>query len=106
MCRQQSLVPRTPCVRQEQPAAAPSHDLSWRVGLFLANANMPALRRIRVDVEGDTVILIGRVRTFYERQIAVERSRRVAGVIQIEDQIEVDDPSSPATPTAKEVSCH
>lgn len=55
---------------------------------------MPALRRIRVDMAGDTVILAGRVRTFYERQIAVERSRRVAGVIQVDDRIEVVGPES------------
>jgi hypothetical protein len=90
----QSLVPRTLYIRDEQPAAAPNYDLSRRVGLFLANANVPGLRRTRVDVDGDTVILFGRVRTFYERQIAVECSRRVAGVIQIEDQIEVDDDDS------------
>ena len=91
MTFQQALVPRTISVRQDGPAVAPSNELSRRVGLFLANANIPGLRRIRVDVDGDTVILFGRVRTFYERQVAVERSRRVAGVIQIEDQIEVDD---------------
>jgi len=59
------------------------------VALFLSTAGMPGLRRLRVDVAGDTIVLSGRVRTFYERQIAVERSRRVAGVIEVDDQIEV-----------------
>lgn len=64
-------------------------DVLRRLHLFLSAANMPGLRRIRIDVSGDTVILSGRVRTFYERQTAVERSQRVAGVIQVDDQIEV-----------------
>lgn len=72
-------------------ATVPGDDLSRRVALFLATAAMPGLRRLRVDMVGDTVVLSGRVRTFYERQTAVEWSRRVAGVIDVADQIEVGD---------------
>lgn len=70
--------------------AESADDLSRRVCLFLTSANLPGLRRVRVDVVEDTVVIAGRVRTFYERQIAIERARRVAGVIQVDDQIEVD----------------
>lgn len=83
------LLCKTP--RERAPFAAPGDELTRRVGLFLASADMPNLRRIRVDLVGDTVVLSGRVRTFYERQMAVARSRRVAGVIEVDDQIEVDD---------------
>ena len=93
-CPQRSSVPRTASMTRVESLGSPAasgDDLSRRVGLFLASAAMPGLRRIRVDVVGDTVILAGRVRTFYERQTAVERSQRVAGVIRVDDQIEVDE---------------
>ena len=78
----------SPTVRNPMHLAA-GGDVTRRVQLFLSAAALPGLRRIHVDVAGDTVVLSGRVRTFYERQTAVERSRRVAGVIQVDDRIEV-----------------
>lgn len=82
-----------PCNRpkESEPFAAPGDELTRRVRLFLASADIPSLRRIRVDIVGDTLVLSGRVCTFYERQMALARSRRVAGVIEVDDQIEVDD---------------
>ena len=50
---------------------------------------MPALRYIRVNAEGDTLWLSGQVRTYYEKQLAVKLSCRVAGVIRVVDQIQV-----------------
>ena len=44
---------------------------------------------LHVEVDGDTVVVRGQVQTFYERQLAVEFSRRVAGVIRVADWIEV-----------------
>lgn len=78
----------SPTVRNPMHLAA-GGDVTRRVQLFLSSAGLPGLRRIHVDVAGDTVVLSGRVRTFYERQTAVERSRRVAGVIEVDDRIEV-----------------
>ncbi|HEV3023193.1 MAG TPA: BON domain-containing protein [Pirellulales bacterium] len=71
------------------PLFTSSDDLTHRARLFLAATNLPNLRRIRVDLAGDVVVLSGRVPSFYERQTAVERVRRVAGVFQVADQIEV-----------------
>lgn len=64
-------------------------DLQQRVILFLAASNLPALRRIKVDVEGDAIILRGEVQTFYEKQLTLEFTKRVAGVIRVVDLIEV-----------------
>ena len=81
-----------PAVRESVPVSeARSHeaDLRQRVLLFLASSNVPGLRHVAVDVEGDTVILNGRVNSFYEKQLAAECSRRVAGVIHVVDLLEV-----------------
>ena len=74
------------------PRPAPAElddDLAQRVRLFLASSNIPALRHLSVEVEKDTVLLRGQVQTYYEKQLAVEFSRRVAGVIRVVDWIEV-----------------
>ena len=81
-----------PAVRGTVPASvarSQEADLSQRVLLFLASSNVPGLRHVKVDVEGDTVILNGRVNSFYEKQLAAECSRRVAGVIHVVDLLEV-----------------
>ena len=70
-------------------AVTPDEQLQQRVRLFLANSNIPSLRRIKVSVDADTVVLAGQVNSFYERQLAVEFTRRVAGVIHVIDLIEV-----------------
>jgi osmotically-inducible protein OsmY len=69
-------------------SAAANDELLQRVRLFLIGSNLPGLRHIAVEADGDTVILRGSVRTFYEKQLAVRLSRRVAGVIQVVDEIE------------------
>lgn len=52
-------------------------------------ANQPALRHAGVEVKGDSVVLTGSVRTFYEKQMATEFVRRVAGVVSIVNSINV-----------------
>jgi osmotically-inducible protein OsmY len=68
---------------------ASTDELARRARLYLAAANLPNLRHVRIDVAGDVVVLSGRAPSFYERQTAVERVRRVAGVLHVADQIEV-----------------
>jgi len=73
----------------ERPAQDHEEDLKRRVQLFLESYNIPGLRHLTVEVDGDTVLLRGRVGTFYEKQLAGKCSRRVAGVIHVVDLIEV-----------------
>ncbi len=47
------------------------------------------LRNLRVHVEGDAVELSGTVPTFYDRQVAVTACRRVEGVRELRDRIQV-----------------
>jgi len=70
-------------------------ELARRVNLFLANQPRPALRYLRVEARGDTVTLRGLVTTYYERQLALQCSRRVAGVRKLIDEIIVQDVSPP-----------
>ena len=56
---------------------------------FLFERQIPALRRISVAVSNGIVTLKGRVQSFYERQLCLSCCRRVAGVRQLVDQIEV-----------------
>ena len=73
-------------------------ELSQRVHLFLSGRSQPALRNLEVAARAGTVLLRGRVRSFYHRQLALELTRRVAGVIQIVDELIVDDrATTPAT---------
>ena len=64
-------------------------DLERRVTAFLADRNLPALRRLGVRSHRGVVTLRGRVRTFYEKQMGGQSARRVAGVIDVIDATEV-----------------
>lgn len=71
-------------------------ELEQRVVATLAARNFPGLRRLAVQADGGVVTIAGRVRTYYEKQLAQHLARRVAGVIQLADAIEVIEPSPPA----------
>jgi osmotically-inducible protein OsmY len=73
---------------QVVPAVSNS-DLECRVRLFLNGSNLPGLRHIDLEAQGDTVVLRGTAWTFYEKQLASRLARRVAGVIHVVDLIEV-----------------
>ena len=64
-------------------------DLERRVTAFLAERNLPGLRRLGVHSQFGVVTLRGRVRTFYEKQMGGQSARRVAGVIDVVDATEV-----------------
>jgi osmotically-inducible protein OsmY len=69
------------------PAA--TFDLEQRVRQFFVSANLPSLRYLDVAVEGNTVVLMGYVQTFYEKQMATAFARRVAGVVNVVNSINV-----------------
>jgi hypothetical protein len=64
-------------------------DLERRVTAFLAERNVPALRRLIVELRQGVVTLRGRVQTFYEKQMGGHIARRVAGVVQLIDDVQV-----------------
>jgi hypothetical protein len=76
--------------------------LARRVSNFLAGQHMPALRAITVEARNGAVTLRGNVRTFFEKQLSHHSAKRVAGVKQVIDEIEVawptkSDSHSPST---------
>ena len=64
-------------------------ELERQLVSFLFERQIPALRRISVAVSNGIVTLKGRVQSIYERQLCLSCCRRVAGVRQLVDQIEV-----------------
>jgi len=64
-------------------------DLVRRVASFLHSRSMPGLKRLSIEARHGTVTLSGRVRSFYEKQVATHSCRRVAGVRQLVDKVDV-----------------
>jgi hypothetical protein len=64
-------------------------DLKRRVALFLAGRHMLSLRHLEIDARGGTMTLTGRVGSFDEKQLSQQCCRRVAGVIELVDRVEV-----------------
>lgn len=67
----------------------PDEDLKRRVSGFLNHLHYPNLRELDVDVENGVVSICGSVASYYEKQIALNACRRVAGVLLLDDQIKV-----------------
>jgi osmotically-inducible protein OsmY len=67
----------------------PDQDVLQRVRTFLNSRHFPAFRQLQVDVVNGAVRLSGSVRTYYEKQVALNSCQRVAGVLQLIDDIGV-----------------
>lgn len=65
-------------------------DVTGRIRLLLSESPLADVRRIRVEQQGDQVMLHGRVRTFYAKQMAQETIKRAAGELQIVNSVNVD----------------
>lgn len=65
-------------------------DLEQRVRLFLFGRGYAALCLVKVNVTNGVVALRGKMPSFYMRQLAVECTKRVAGVRQMVDDLQVD----------------
>jgi len=61
-----------------------------RIREFLAQQRYPALRRLQVTVTPAGIVLRGRVRTFHERQLALNCVKHVPGVRGVIDRMMVD----------------
>jgi osmotically-inducible protein OsmY len=63
--------------------------LASRICTQLAETNHASLRRLSVDVHGGEVTLRGHVSTFYEKQMAIQTCRLLAGIERLIDAVEV-----------------
>ena len=65
-------------------------ELKHRVRLCLSAATHAVLRALVVEANEQSVILSGTVSTFYEKQLAQEIVRHVAGVRQVVNLVQVE----------------
>jgi osmotically-inducible protein OsmY len=63
--------------------------IALKVAHALAALQVPILRTLEVSVHEGHVTLRGRVRTYYERQLAHAHARRTAGVKSVRGEISV-----------------
>ena len=64
-------------------------DLQNRVFLQLNSQNFPIFKKLSVNANLDRVIISGTVRSFYERQVAINSVLQVVGVTKLTDKITV-----------------
>jgi osmotically-inducible protein OsmY len=81
--------------QQLRSADSQSSDLEQRVILFLQQRHLVFGCRLWVEAADGVVTLSGRVPTFHQRQLIYAFTRRVAGVLQVVDLLEVDPPIAP-----------
>jgi osmotically-inducible protein OsmY len=72
-----------------QVRAVTDHLLASRISTQLAETHRWSLKRLSVDVCGGEVTLRGCVGSFYEKQIAIQTCRGLAGIERLTDAMEV-----------------
>jgi hypothetical protein len=73
-------------------ATSTDADLLRRVWLFLQQHRLINSDQLVIEVHRGVVTLRGHVATYHRRQLVVSAARRVAGVLQVDDQLEVPTP--------------
>jgi osmotically-inducible protein OsmY len=63
--------------------------LERQISSQLAESHRPGLKRLAVKVAGGSVTLHGRVASFYEKQLAIQSCRVLAGIERLVDAVEV-----------------
>ena len=74
-------------VKNGQFGHSADDDLARRVTNFLHSKQMRTLREVSVEASRGTVVLRCTVGSSYEKQLCLNCTRRVAGVIELVDQI-------------------
>ena len=64
-------------------------DLSCRVNSFLATRQFSQFRNLSVTVHHGAVTISGKLESFYAKQVALNSCQRVAGVLELIDDIVV-----------------
>jgi len=97
---QSSGIATMPRRRLVHDAEAADRELERRIRNFLEGLNLPALRDLEVEVRNGAAVITGRVRTFYQKQLATSCCQRVAGVLSVLNEVRVID--SPGMPARRE----
>jgi osmotically-inducible protein OsmY len=80
--------PKSPAGTSPMPADLPQLDDRVQTALW-KNLNLPK-RNLRIEASDGRVTLHGTVHSYYQKQMAQEALRRVAGVSEIENHLEVN----------------
>lgn len=73
--------------RQSALSTEEANDVGREVLDNLRSTNFPGLRRVKIEVHGNTVTLRGQLSSFHERQIAISTANRVQGVNRVVDRL-------------------
>ena len=65
-------------------------DVQQRVALFIQQRHLSRGARLIVLARRGVVTLSGRVSSFHHRQLLVSLTQRVAGVVQVQDELDVE----------------
>ncbi len=65
-------------------------DLTGRIQHLLSESPLAELRTIRVEQDGDRLLMHGKVRSFYAKQTAQETVRRASQDLHIVNSVSVD----------------
>ena len=82
-------VPETPASGALHHIRHPQHDLAELIQSALARSAYLSGRDLRFEVRDDHVVLKGKVRSYYQKQLAQESLRVLEGVCRIQNEIEV-----------------
>lgn len=77
-------------VRSESGWTRNDRDVERRVINYLSRQHFPGLRSVEVESSQGVVTIRGRVKSFHERQLCINCCQRVAGVVQFNDEIQVE----------------
>lgn len=67
-----------------------ARDVAGRVRILLSESPISDIRHVRVERKGDRILLHGRVRTFYAKQMAQETVRHAVGDLHLVNSVNVD----------------
>ncbi|HBE71959.1 MAG TPA: transport-associated domain protein [Planctomycetaceae bacterium] len=65
-------------------------DLTCRIRHMLSESPISDLRSVQVETDGNRILIHGRVRTFYAKQMAQETVRRASKEVLIVNSLNVD----------------
>lgn len=79
-----------------QPQASQSSrpqdgELQRRIVNYLFAKGLTGLQHLEVEVHGAVAVVRGRVSTYYEKQLVTSCCQRVAGVVQMSNEVEVSE---------------
>jgi osmotically-inducible protein OsmY len=78
-----------PMIAAASAPATADRLLASQIAMQLAESNRASLKRLSVNVSAGEVTLRGRVGSFYEKQIAIQACRLLAGIDRLVDAVEV-----------------